>query len=140
MIDPLLHADKLIFYPAEISSWELATVVIVSHNMAERSAILGAAESVIPGGRGEEEGGASYVGLPWTKDIQRLHTTNFSLVLRKEYFDCPQRDSNAVRYITFKEGGEGSLCSRTQYSLATVMSCIDASVRIVTKPPKVVPL
>jgi hypothetical protein len=27
-------------------------VVIVSHNMAERSAILGAAESVIPGGRG----------------------------------------------------------------------------------------
>ncbi len=56
MIVPLLHADKLFFYQAEISSWEPATVVIVSHNMAERSAILGAAESVIPGGRGRGRG------------------------------------------------------------------------------------
>jgi len=32
-------------------------MVIVSHNMAERSAILGAAESVIPGGRGGGGGG-----------------------------------------------------------------------------------
>jgi hypothetical protein len=28
-----------------------------------------------------------------------LPTTPFSLVLRKEYFDCPQRDSHAVHYI-----------------------------------------
>ncbi len=27
------------------------------------------------------------------RDIQRLPTTTFSLLLRKEYFDCPQRDS-----------------------------------------------
>jgi hypothetical protein len=33
------------------------------------------------------------------RDIQRLPTTPFSLVLRKEYFDCPQRDSQAVHYI-----------------------------------------
>ncbi len=34
-----------------------------------------------------------------TRDIQRLPTTTFSLVLRKEYFDCPQRDSHAVHLI-----------------------------------------
>ncbi len=33
------------------------------------------------------------------RDIQRLPTTPFSLMLRKEYFDCPQRDSHAVHYI-----------------------------------------
>ncbi len=33
------------------------------------------------------------------RDIQRLLTTPFSLVLRKEYFDCPQRGSHAVHYI-----------------------------------------
>jgi hypothetical protein len=32
--------------------------------------------------------------------VQRIPTTPFSLVLRKEYFDCPQRDSHA-RDITF---------------------------------------
>jgi hypothetical protein len=31
--------------------------------------------------------------------IRSLPTTPFSLVLRKEYFDCPQRDSHAVHYI-----------------------------------------
>jgi hypothetical protein len=33
------------------------------------------------------------------RDIQRLPTTPFSLELRKEYVDCPQRDSHAVHYI-----------------------------------------
>jgi hypothetical protein len=33
------------------------------------------------------------------RDILRLPTTPFSLVLRKEYFDSPQRDSHAVQYI-----------------------------------------
>jgi hypothetical protein len=33
------------------------------------------------------------------RDIQRLPTTTFSLVLRKEYFDGSQRDSHAVHYI-----------------------------------------
>ncbi len=33
------------------------------------------------------------------RDKQILPTTSFSLVLRKEYFDCPQRDSRAVHYI-----------------------------------------
>jgi hypothetical protein len=37
-----------------------------------------------------------------------------------------------MQYITFKRGGEGSL--------GTVTSCIDASVRTVTKSPKVGPL
>jgi hypothetical protein len=31
-----------------------------------------------------------------TRDIWRLPTTPFSLVLRKDYFDCSQRDSHAV--------------------------------------------
>jgi hypothetical protein len=31
--------------------------------------------------------------------IQRLPTTPFSLVLRKEFFDCPQSDSHEVHYI-----------------------------------------
>ncbi len=34
-----------------------------------------------------------------SRDIQRLPTTPFSLVLRKEYFDCPLRDSFAAHYI-----------------------------------------
>jgi hypothetical protein len=33
------------------------------------------------------------------RDIQRLPTTFFPLVLRKEYFDSPQRDSYTVHYI-----------------------------------------
>jgi hypothetical protein len=37
------------------------------------------------------------VAIP--RDIQRLPTTPFSLVLGKEYFDCPQRASHAVHYI-----------------------------------------
>jgi hypothetical protein len=31
--------------------------------------------------------------------IERLPTSPFSLVLCKEYFGCPQRDSHAVHYI-----------------------------------------
>ncbi len=42
-----------------------------------------------------------------------------------------------TEYITFKRGGEGSLYPGT---LATVTSYIDASLRIVTKSPKVGPL
>ncbi len=41
--------------------------------------------------------------LRWIQDrsryIHRLSTTPISLVLRKEYFDCPQRDSHAEHYI-----------------------------------------
>jgi hypothetical protein len=37
--------------------------------------------------------------LVYCRDIQRLPTTPFSLVMRKEYFDCPQRDSHAVHCI-----------------------------------------
>ncbi len=33
------------------------------------------------------------------RDIQRVHTTTLSLVLCKEYVDCPQRDSHAEHYI-----------------------------------------
>ncbi len=67
------------------------------------------------------------------RDIQRLPMTPFSSVLRKEYLDCPQIDSHAVH---LKEGGEGSL-TLVLSSLATMTSCIDLSVRIVTKSPKV---
>jgi hypothetical protein len=67
--------------------------------------------------------------------IQRLPTTPFSLVLRKEYFDCPQRDSHAVHYI--QKRGEERVYALVACSLATVTSCIDASVRIETKSPKV---
>jgi hypothetical protein len=38
-------------------------------------------------------------GKVLTRDIKRLSTTPFSLVLPKEYFESPQRDSHAVRYI-----------------------------------------
>jgi hypothetical protein len=44
---------------------------------------------------------------------------------------------HAVHHI-YKRGGEGSLYgTHVLCSLATVTSCIDASVRIVTKSPKV---
>jgi hypothetical protein len=61
--------------------------------------------------------------LAQSRDIQRLPTTSFSLVLRKEYFDCPQKYSLLA-----------------VHNIVTVMSCIDPSVRIVTKSPKVGPL
>jgi hypothetical protein len=48
------------------------------------------AEIVYNSLRVEVEPARSKVGFT---DIQRLPTTPFSLVLRKEYFDCPQRDS-----------------------------------------------
>ncbi len=54
-------------------------------------------------------------------------------MLRREYFDCPQRDSHAVHYI--QKRGEWGVCTLVLCSLATVMSCIDASVRIVIKSP-----
>ncbi len=67
-----------------------------------------------------------------TRDIQRLSTTPFSLVLRKEYFDWPQRDSRSTLHL--KEGRRGE-----SVLLYSVMSRIDASVRIVTKSTKVGP-
>jgi hypothetical protein len=56
----------------------------------------------------------------------------------QEYFDCPQRDSPALHYI--EKRGERGVCTLVLCSLATVASCIDLSVRIVTKSPKVGPL
>jgi hypothetical protein len=56
----------------------------------------------------------------------------------KEYFDSPQRDSHAVHYILKR--GERGVCTLVLCSLATVISCIDTSVQIVTKSPKVGPL
>jgi hypothetical protein len=77
--------------------------------------------------------------LRLTPEIYRDYPRpTFSLVLRKEYFDCPQRDSHAMHYILKR--GERGVCTFVLCSLATVMSCIDASVRIVTKSPKVGPL
>jgi hypothetical protein len=44
--------------------------------------------------------GATWVSIGLNQRYnQRLSTILFSLVLRKEYFDCPQRDSHAVHYI-----------------------------------------
>jgi hypothetical protein len=41
-----------------------------------------------------------YIRAGWVGSHQRyMEITRFSLVLRKEYFDCPQRDSHAVHYI-----------------------------------------
>jgi hypothetical protein len=76
-------------------------------------------------------------GTGTSRDIQRLPTTFFSLVLRKEYFGCPQRDSHAVHYIYKRK--EREVCALVLCSLATVTSCIDPSVMIVTKSPKVGP-
>ncbi len=45
-----------------------------------------------------------------------------------------------TQYITFKRGGEREVCTLVLGSLATGTSCIDASVRLVSKPPKVGPL
>ncbi len=59
-------------------------------------------------------------------------------MLCKEYVDCPQRDSHAVHYILKR--GERGVCTLVLCSLATVTSCIDPSVRIVTKSPKGRPL
>ncbi len=47
--------------------------------------------------------------LVGTRDIQTLPTTPCSVVLRKEYFDCPQRDSHAVHYT--KKMGERGICT-----------------------------
>jgi hypothetical protein len=74
------------------------------------------------------------------RDTWRLHTTPLSLVLRKEYFDYPQRDSHAVHYI--QKRGEMGVCTLVLCTgiLANVLSSIDPSLRIVTKSPKVRPL
>jgi hypothetical protein len=60
-----------------------------------------------------------------------LPTTPFSLVLSKEYFDCPH---------FIKKSGERGGSTLVLCRLATVTSCMDLSVRIVTKFPKVGPL
>jgi len=57
-------------------------------------------------------------------------------VLRKEYFDMSTYRETLTQYITFKRGGDGSLFSPNLCSLATVTSCIDGSVRIITKSPR----
>jgi hypothetical protein len=44
-------------------------------------------------------------------DIQRLPTTLFLSVLRKEYFECPERLLRSTLHLI--EGGEGSLYPRT---------------------------
>ncbi len=76
-------------------------------------------------------------GLVINKDIQRLPTTTPLLFsVAQEIFDCPQRDT-LTQYITFKRGGERGVCTLVLCNLATVMSCIDASVHIVIKFPKV---
>jgi hypothetical protein len=67
--------------------------------------------------------------------VQRLPTAPFYLMLRKEYFDFLRRDSHAVHYI-FKRGERG-VCTLVLCRLATVMSCIDPFLRIVTKSPNV---
>ncbi len=119
--------------------------------------------------------------LGLSRDIQILPTTLFPFVLRKAYFDCPERLLHSmVGTLHLIEGGEGSgVCTRrfspcyisrdhccwenvqcidypmyteTLYNflvmamvakitrdLSTVTSCIDLSVRIVTKYPKVEP-
>ncbi len=46
-----------------------------------------------------------------TRDIQRLPMTLSPSVLRKEYFDCPERLFRGTLHLT--EGGEGSLYPRT---------------------------
>ncbi len=45
-----------------------------------------------------------------------------------------------MQYFTFKSGGEREVCTLVLGSPATVMSCIDPSVRIVTNSLKVGPL
>jgi hypothetical protein len=72
------------------------------------------------------------------RGIEITHEPPFSLMLLKEYFDYPQRDSHAVHYIQ-KRGNRG-VCTLVLRSLATVMSCIDAFLWIFTKSPKVEPL
>ncbi len=59
-------------------------------------------------------------------------------MLRKEYFDCPQRDSHAEHYIYLR--GERRVCTLVLCSLATEVFPIDPSVRIATKSPKAGPL
>jgi hypothetical protein len=53
--------------------------------------------------------------------IQRLTPTPLSLVLHKEYIDCPQRDSHAVHYIYLR--GEGREESVLLYSVVLQPSC-----------------
>jgi hypothetical protein len=59
--------------------------------------------------------------------------------------DLPTTDLTVLtetftQYITFNRGGERGVSTLVVCSLATVLSCIDPSVRIVTKSPKVGPL
>ncbi len=54
-----------------------------------------------------------------------IHDPLIFIVLRKEYFYCHRE--TLTQYITFKRG----VCTLVLCSLATVMSCIDASVQVV---------
>jgi hypothetical protein len=55
-------------------------------------------------------------------------------MLRKKYFDCPQRDSHVLHYI---EEGEEVCTLVLHLASCIVLSCTAFSVRIVTKSPKV---
>jgi hypothetical protein len=69
---------------------------------------------------GAEEG--AYQAQAYTlldiSDIEITHDSLLSLLLPKEYFDCPQRDSHAVHYILKR--GETGVCTLVLCSLATV--------------------
>jgi hypothetical protein len=71
------------------------------------------------------------------RDIQRLPKTPFSLVLARNILTVHRE--TLTQYVTFKRGSRG-VCTLVLCSLATDMSCIDPSGRIVTKSPKVGPL
>ncbi len=57
------------------------------------------------------------VHLVNVRDVQRLPTALFPLVLRKEYFDCPERDSYDVHYFIRGEREESVHCTVLCYSL-----------------------
>jgi hypothetical protein len=68
-------------------------------------------------------------------EILYIEITPFSFVLHKEYdFDCIERLSRSALHR-----GDRGVCIFVLCSLATVLFCIDPSVRIVTKSPKVGP-
>ncbi len=81
--------------------------------------------------------------------LGRLYSEIYRNYPRPPSLQCCARNILTVhretlsQYITFKRGGreESVLLSCTLYSsLTTVMSCVDLSMRIVTKSPKVGPL
>ncbi len=60
-----------------------------------------------------------------SRDIQRLLPTLFPLVMRKEYFDFPERDSYAVVHYIWERGERGVgtlvLCRLFQGGLITAV-------------------